>query len=97
MSSATLNAMLTRRVREREREEAAKSELEILTMGRNNTTCNHPGTCNLYMALFLVEFVQVLLMQCPGSFFGISGSNPSVSKSNRDHVVIFRFFNTVVM
>ena len=30
--------------------------------------------------------------QCPGRFLGIIGQNPSVSKSNRLYVVIFRFF-----
>ena len=32
--------------------------------------------------------------QCPGRFLGIIGPNPSVSKSNRLHGVIFRFFFT---
>ena len=30
--------------------------------------------------------------QCPGRFLGIINQNPSVSKSNWLHVVIFRFF-----
>jgi len=64
-----------------EREEAAKNELQILILGRKNTTYNHPGTCNLYMVLFLVENIQVLLMQCPGSFLGIIGPNPRVFPS----------------
>jgi hypothetical protein len=31
---------------------------------------------------------------CPGRFLGIIGQNPSVSKSDRLHVVIFWFLST---
>ena len=34
----------------------------------------------------------ILHKQCPGRFLGIIGQDLSVSKSNRLHVVIFRFF-----
>ena len=32
--------------------------------------------------------------QCPERFWGVIGQNPCVSKSNRLHVAIYRFFFT---
>ena len=39
-----------------------------------------------------VLLTSTTVKQCPGRLLGIIGQNPSVSKSNRLHVVIFRFF-----
>ena len=37
-----------------------------------------------------IDFLSVC-DQCPGRFLGIIGQNPSVSKSNQLHVVVFWF------
>ncbi len=36
--------------------------------------------------------IEVNVVQCLGRFLGIIGQDPSVSKSNRLHIVIIRLF-----
>ena len=60
----------------------------------------HDQVVNVSMHLYFVKIVSIfrivclygqLDIQCPGKFLDVIGRDPSVSKSNRLHVDIFRF------